>query len=705
MPILLSEGLPTLLSTIQGNLRHQDYEHVVKIAKDFTIYGTGTGVEEKLARFHGGETEELFTQRKILTMTNVADIFNSCVKPLNKVGMTPANISISWEGKDAAYNIANKKKIEEVASDFWGDKSVKTYLTRRMGPIDSMDPNSFLVVEFKEDVKSDDPDSRAQPYPFEVNSKEAINFIYKNNILQWLIVLNDSPMLDQDGKVKPGEKYYIYLDNQTVSATQIHSKTVDTYLELNPDVILLKNVENFDSLVPKNKYLFATNEEGDAKRYYVLSVFNHLIGFVPARRFGTESDPLTRHRTCVPVINPAKSYFEDSIQTMSEFSITKRLHTFPQKWQYLPKCDAPGCYKGYGADGIAPCGTCKGTGTITHSSAQDIIGIKMPEELKDVINLDMMATYKGPPIDLVKFQKEFGFEDIRRYAQSAVYNNEVGRRRVKTATETEIDAEAVNATIKPFGDNWSDMFTFVYYCIAELSDLGENFDCEHSFPDDFQIQTLSEILDDLKKANETGAESHIKKALTKKLTNKIYIDQPREILKIDTKDKYFPYAGKTDAEIQFILANGKTTKYAETLYSHFDLIFSDLEFEYSSKKLDFYQLDEKLQREAIKKKVDEYIALIESGSSMDNQNSFGENGGVDINTPTDIEAEAKAKLKGTVGGVQGILEIQKSVGEGTTDYESAITLLNEIYGYDDSIARKILGTPKKIITTVTKPVI
>lgn len=624
MPILLSEGLPILLSTIQGNLRHQDYLHVNEIAKNFTIYGTGTGIEEKLERFNGGETEELFNQRKILTITNVADIFNSCVKPLNKVGMTPANVSITWKGIDAKKQLENKKKLEEVASDFWGDKSVKNYLTRRMGPTDSMDPNSFLVVEFKESVKSDDPNSKAQPYPFEVNSKEAINYIYKNNIIQWLIVRNDLVIKNAEGKAIAGEKLYIYLDNNTISATQIHEEVIDDYILFNPDAIQLESVSNFDSLNSLTKYIYSTSDEGKKKRYYILNVFNHKIGFVPARRFGTETDPLTRHRTCVPVINPAKSYFEDSIQTMSEFSITKRLHTFPQKWQYLPKCDAPGCYKGFGADGVAPCKTCKGTGTITHSSAQDIIGIKMPDELKDIVNLEMMAAYKGPPIDLVKFQKEFGFEDIRRYAQSAVYNNEVGRRRVKTATETEIDAEAVNATIKPFGDNWSDMFMFIYYCIAELIDLGgETFECSHSFPDDFQMQTLSEILDDLKKATDSGAESHIKKSLTRKLTNKIYIDQPREILKIDTKDKYFPFAGKKESEVLFILANGKTTKYAETLYSHFDLIFSDLEYEFSLKELDFYELDEKLQREAIKAKVAEYLKEIESEVTNDNSTAFG----------------------------------------------------------------------------------
>lgn len=67
-------------------------------------------------------------------------------------------------------------------------------------------------------------------------------------------------------------------------------------------------------------------------------------------------------------------------------------------------------------------------------------------------------------------------------------------------------------------------------------------------------------------------------------------------------------------------------------------------------------------------------------------------GGAGIETPTDIEAEAKAKLKGTVGGVQGILEIQKSVSEGITSREAAIVILGEIFGFDPVVAGKILGS-------------
>lgn len=57
----------------------------------------------------------------------------------------------------------------------------------------------------------------------------------------------------------------------------------------------------------------------------------------------------------------------------------------------------------------------------------------------------------------------------------------------------------------------------------------------------------------------------------------------------------------------------------------------------------------------------------------------------------DVEAEAKARLKGTVGGVQGVLQIQKSVTDGVTDYDAAINLLMEIYGFTLEVAQKILG--------------
>jgi phage portal protein BeeE len=59
------------------------------------------------------------------------------------------------------------------------------------------------------------------------------------------------------------------------------------------------------------------------------------------------------------------------------------------------------------------------------------------------------------------------------------------------------------------------------------------------------------------------------------------------------------------------------------------------------------------------------------------------------------QLQAQANLRGTVGGVEGILNIQNSVAMGITDYDAGVAILVEIYGFTDEVARRVLGNPKK----------
>lgn len=69
-----------------------------------------------------------------------------------------------------------------------------------------------------------------------------------------------------------------------------------------------------------------------------------------------------------------------------------------------------------------------------------------------------------------------------------------------------------------------------------------------------------------------------------------------------------------------------------------------------------------------------------------------ENNGVSLDEET---LKAQANLKGSVGGVQALLEIQASYAQGLTTYESAINMLDIIYGYNREQAVRLLGQPKK----------
>ena len=65
--------------------------------------------------------------------------------------------------------------------------------------------------------------------------------------------------------------------------------------------------------------------------------------------------------------------------------------------------------------------------------------------------------------------------------------------------------------------------------------------------------------------------------------------------------------------------------------------------------------------------------------------------------------ESQAMLKGSVGGVQALLELQKSVSEGITDRTAAIAIIEEIYGIATETAEKMLGTPKETNPTPISP--
>jgi len=61
----------------------------------------------------------------------------------------------------------------------------------------------------------------------------------------------------------------------------------------------------------------------------------------------------------------------------------------------------------------------------------------------------------------------------------------------------------------------------------------------------------------------------------------------------------------------------------------------------------------------------------------------------------DATKEAQANLRGSVGGVTGVLSVQTSYSQGLTDYQSAITIFTEIYGFTREVADALLGNPQK----------
>ena len=113
----------------------------------------------------------------------------------------------------------------------------------------------------------------------------------------------------------------------------------------------------------------------------------------------------------------------------------------------------------------------------------------------------------------------------------------------------------------------------------------------------------------------------------------------------------------------------------------------------------FYEEQNNEERKAIEKMLlmfgfDTRIKLITHIDSeiKDGQNDIENLSNEDIAIQEQIKSQAT--LRGSVGGVQGILQIQQSVSQELTDIDSAIEILVEIYGFERATASKILGKPE-----------
>jgi hypothetical protein len=389
-------GFDILVDTISKQKVHRDYKRVTELAILYEQLITGENIELLLKRFSKREDEALFQQRVNLTHAITPSVSASLMTPFYKVGRVNSIIKkIDFEKPDGAEN--KKQDIEIAIKEYNGTKSLEGYLETRLVDLNFCDPNSFIITEFDPVPlgASGEMTSKVKPHPFEVSSQDAINYEYKNNILQWLIVRLPIKYKAIDKEVD-GYSYTVYLSDDAIKFTQVDTNTVNTVIGQEIEY------ETEDGIV---SYYRVSEKEA-----YRVEYFEHKAGEIPAVRVGYKLDLVTKGRTCVNPMHDALPYFMKSIKTVSEFDLTMALHAFPQKFQFAPRCNGESelltCDAGKTPSG-SMCNSCKGSGYALHTSAQDAVIITLPKHKEEAFDLKGMVHYEYPPIDLLKFQDEF----------------------------------------------------------------------------------------------------------------------------------------------------------------------------------------------------------------------------------------------------------------------------------------------------------
>lgn len=598
---------------------HKHYKKTVELTELYTKLMTGEGMETLLRRFTKRESEEAFEQRKQITQHITSSVCKNLTDTFYKVPRSNSlKRVVTYKGEKPT---DNKKILQEKLDVFWGNQDINSFFGTRFIELNSIDPNAFICIEFKD---FDSTKERATPYPFEVFSKDAIDYKYENNILQYLIVKTEiSKTIKSGGNaiVKTGYRYTAYLKNESIVFEEIlerdnNGNSIDFKQEpQKPKPLnLLRNIllpnKNQDEEIDKSNEILI-----NSKFYRIIEPTPHNANCVPAFRVGYVRDLSTNGETSINIFHCAIPYLMKSIKANSELDLTMALVAFPLSLRYSTACGAKGCLNGRLAD-ESVCGACKGTGTERPTTVQDEITIALPNDPDDMLNLEDLLVFKRPPVDILNFQVEY-IEKLTHQCKITIFNSDIFTRKqiAETATAKNIDLENVNDTLFPLATRLAYCWEFTIKLIANFIDLDKDLIVKLTFGKDFKLKSLDDLIGDLERANKANCPALVNQ-IKNDIARILHAENPNDLIKYETHARFNPFTGKGQNEILVILSSNLTPLRLKVLYSNLDSIFLELEAESATKGGNFYELEYSEQNEKINNKVKEYIDEINKGEEI-----------------------------------------------------------------------------------------
>jgi hypothetical protein len=605
------EILYRLFQVVAFDLKHEHYAHVNGKALLYGQLVGGVGLSKLLKRFVRREDPILFEQRANLTQhittsvcKNLLDIFYKI--PRSNAGRKTLTYAIESPEQSV-------KDLKGVLGGFWGGESWDNYVNTRYVELNSLDPNGFVAFEWDD---FDNTKSFLQPQPFEISSNAAIDYKYKNNILQYLIVRiehwydsgdlmeNNAAKIRKpnDGQTK-GKRFICYLPNETVQLIQVSPKSFEGGLT-EEGTFLRTSI--------KGKPVIITKLGGENYYQYIESAKPHKLGFVPAFRVGYLRDAETNGETFVNPLHSVEPYLLKTIKVNSEFDLVASLLAFPQLVKRGGKCRDENCFEGTNTQTNQICGTCHGTGLqATAFSAQDAIVFPMPKSKEEAIPLTDMMSYLYPPIDIVKWQEEY-IEKLTVKCKQVMFNSDIFTKAevADTATGKNLDMQNVYDTLYPFASQVAKTWVFGVKVVAGLIDRSDKLVCAFFFSKDLKLKSLEDLILDLSIAN-TLNNAALVAHFNNDIARIIFEDQEIELLRYQTQQTYAPFSGKTQPEIMALMASPFVQKKHKILHANFGNIFDALELKFATEKKNFYLLKKEEQQKAIYEEVERIAAQIE----------------------------------------------------------------------------------------------
>jgi hypothetical protein len=643
------------------------YQESVEYLERICIHSEIGKFPEKLFKMRApNQTQEEFDYIKCNHKTVTFPIWAKFINTLNRI-WNDANWSIKWPEYSQQDGETPQRYLEK---DYPVYGSLENYYKTIVTRLKEKDPNAVICHK---------------PYTLPVIMKGDELVIDESKYIEPIAVIYESPQIigfleKQYALIELNEKSWVIFGNREEKTGKV--------FEFYDDQNIWRVIQ--------------TGKKTDYK-FDIVLFWPHKLGYLPCSKLKAVPIPKENSVLYQSHFMSAVEIMDDILLDSSYLKASKATHAFPQKWEYADECDyqqeGSMCVNGviFIDGGEKTCPSCQGSGKKSMRSPMGVTQVKAPTNYNNESEKLSIPPggYVSPDPGILDFlRKEI---ELNKGDALSILNLNTSSSEVKgseTALGKLVDREDMFTVILSISNQVFELFGFSIKCNIQMRyGKDENLPilCD---PRTFSIRNEYDLTEEISKAKENGLpDIAIRQLLIEYLYTRFSTQEETtkmvdlafavdRLISLSTQDITQKKLSGSVANWEDILHTSVYTFIAEQIQKDPDFLNQPLEKQKSALVKMAKAKDSEVRPQLVN--VDSVLA--------------GANG----ETPVDVEAEAKANLKGSVGGVQGLIQIQTSVSQGITDYEAAVTMLFEIYGFDDATARKLLGNPVDLKPTEEK---
>lgn len=418
----------------------------------------------------------------------------------------------------------------------------------------------------------------------------------------------------------------------------------------------------------------------------VEDIIPNIWGYVPAIQPSQLTKRVDNDTLKKSFIEETMSDADAYLSVSNDHAVSVKLHQHPIFYAYDATCDmcsGTGYLERDG--GQYDCGTCSTTGSVPFWKKDTTQGISVPapREEEEWTNVTTPAGYINIDNEtilnqIVEMNREEALIEKGALGTDGVLSSE---KKQETATGKEIDTQPLFDTLTNFSNNgqFDEQFLTDALGVARYNDSNETGKRYEGslilWGKQFFVRSTQVIEKEYLESKKAGAPDYFLKGLLEELNFTKYDNNPKAKQRSVILSILEPFVVKTVDEVKELGVDVVDL----TLKTYFNDFIERFE-------LENVNIVDYMSNSPFKTKIDSIMNELIKYS----EEKIAQIAERNVVVKVDIEAEAKAKLRGTVGGIEGIVKIQESVAAGIMSRNAAQSTIEEFFGVTPEVALSML---------------